>query len=312
MTKVQNIGYQIWLLWQNLKWINVAKSIFSVLGALWLIIEVLAFFNKDEFSEGLKSIWWLFLIIGIVWVIYENWPKQKYSYQVKGKDVSITLQIGDIFKIQGALILPVNNKFDVDNKGIIKKSSSILRHFIKNTYKDVTAHLDTDINNQISDNPNWYEKFYLSTEPRLFKIGTVVPIFREERQYYLLSNSTLNEQNRSKCTEDDLQNSLIELWAYLSQCGSKDNLVIPIIGTGRGRINLTREEVIKEIVLSFLVSLSVETYCEQLTICIHPADIKKFKINIDDLADFIKLHCTNTNFSRLNDPNKNNNGQTIE
>lgn len=79
----------------------------------------------------------------------------------------------------------------------------------------------------------------------------------------------LNEQNRSKSTEDDLRNSLVELWAYLSHCGSKDNLVIPIIGTGRGRIPMTREEVIKEIVLSFLSSLGIESYCEQLTICIH-------------------------------------------
>lgn len=312
MTLFQNIGYQIWLLWQNLRWINVAKSIFSVLGGLWLIIEVLAFFNKDEFSENLKSIWWMFLIIGVIWVIYENWPKPKYTYPVKGKDVSITLQIGDIFKIPGALILPVNHKFDVENKGIVKQSSSILRNFIKKIYKDVTTHLEADIINHINDNNDWYDKFLVSSEPRIFNIGTVIPIFRDEKQYYLLANSTLNEQNRSKCTEDDLRNSLVELWAYLSQCGSKDNLVIPILGTGRGRINLTREQVIKEIVLSFLVSLSVDTYCEQLTICIHPADIKKFNIDITELADFVRLHCSNTNFSKLNDPNKNNGGQVVE
>lgn len=98
-----------------------------------------------------------------------------------------------------------------------------------------------------------------------YKIGTVVPIYRDEKQYYLLCSSTLNGQNRSKSTEDDLRSSLIELWAFLSHCGSKDNLVIPIIGTGRGRIQMTREEVIKEIVLSFLSSLDIESYCEQLT-----------------------------------------------
>src|SRR5690606_15996555 len=130
---------------------------------------------------------------------------------------------------------------------------------------------------------------------------TVVPIYRNEKQFYLLSSSNLNEQNRSKTTTDDLRKALIELWSYLTIKGSKDNLIIPIIGTGRGRITLTREEVIKEIVLSFLASLSQDSYCEQLIISIHPDDLKKYNFKLDELLDFIKLNCNNTSYIQSSD-----------
>lgn len=304
----KKLGYDIWLLWKSLSYIKVGKSILSVFGALWLVVEILAFFNKDEIANKIKEFWWLFLIIGVITVIYNNWPKNKFSFKVNNRDVSITLQIGDILKTEGALIVPVNNRLDVDNHGIVAKTSSILRHFIDKMYNKTHSHLATDISNQLQDSSDWYSRFIINENPLTYKIGTVVPIYRDEKQFYLLCSSTLNDQNRSKSTEDDLRNSLIELWAYLSHCGSKDNLVIPIIGTGRGRITMTREEVIKEIVLSFLPSLSVESYCEQLTICIHPHDIKKYNVNIDEIKDFIRLHCLNANFSRINEVIE---GQTI-
>jgi hypothetical protein len=297
----EKLNYNLWLLWQDLSFIKVSKNIFSVFGVLWLIVEVLSFFNKEEFAEQLKSIWWIFLLIGIIVVIYQNWPKHTYTYKVNNRDISISIQIGDIFKNDGALIIPVNNRLDVDNNGTTAKSSSVLKYFIDKIYKSVHAHLATDITQKLEDSSDWYSKFITKENPTEYKIGTVIPVFRDEKQYYLLCNATLNEQLRSKCSPDDLRTSLIELWAFLIHCGSKDNLVIPIIGTGRGRITLTREEVIKEIVLSFLASLSSDNYCEQLTICIHPYDLKKYKIDISKIVDFVKLHCLNANFSDLND-----------
>lgn len=304
----QSLTNDLWLLWRSIRLIKVGNSLLSVFGALWLLIEVFAFFNKQDFADHLKEFWWLFFIIGIILAIYQNWPKNKYTAKVNNRDVSITLQIGDIFKIEGALIIPVNNRLDVDNNGIVAKSSSILRFFIDLVYNKTQAHLALDISNQLQDSSKWYSNFILTENPRTYKIGTVVPIYRDEKQFYLLCNSILNEQNRSKSTEDDLRNSLVELWAYLSHCGSKDILVIPILGTGHGRIHMTREEVIKEIVLSFLSSLGIESYCEELIICIHPNDIKKYNVNIEDIVDFIRLNCMNANFSRISDTPE---GQTI-
>lgn len=292
----QHLQYQLWLFWQNLSLLKFGKSILSVFGALWLIVEILAFFNKTEFSDDLKSLWWVFLILGLFFIVYRNWPKSFFTEKVQNRDVSVSIKIGDIFNIEGALIVPINDRLDCDNNGIVEKSNSILKYFINKVYNKTHSHLQTDINQHIEDQEDWYKSFEISQNPIKYKIGTVVPLFRDEKQYYLLCSSTLNQHGKSKTTKDDLRNSLNELWAFLTHSGSKDNLIIPIVGTGRGRITLTREEVIKEIVLSFLVSLSSDSYCEQLTICIHPGDLKKYNVNLDGILDFIRLHCNNTNY----------------
>lgn len=298
MNSFEILKYNVWLFWYRLSLKSFGKSILSVFGGLWLIIEVLAFFGQEIWSNNIRSSWWVFVLTGLMIIIYRMWPKSFFTFKVQNRDVSVALRIGDIFKIDGALIVPINNRLDCENNGIVKRSSSILRFFIDNVYEKTPAHLNTDISQQLEDNSEWYEKFVENDNPKTYRVGTVVPIFRSDKQYYLLCNSTLNEQGRSKTTVDDLRLSLNELWAFLTHSGSKDNLIIPILGTGRGRIPLKREEVIKEMVLSFLVSLSQESYCEQLTICIHPNDFIKFNVNLDDLLDFIRLHCNNTGYIR--------------
>ena len=300
MTWREKKGYEVWLFWQRLSAKEVGKSVLSVFGAIWLLIEILAFFNQQSVSEEIKSFWWLLLIIGLIIITYRNWPKSKYTYEVLHRDVSISIKIGDIFAIDGALIIPINNRLDCENNGIVQKSTSILNFFIRKKYKGKFKKLQKDIKESLSENESWYSNYVVDKKPIEYKIGTVVPIFKEEKQYYLTCSSSLNSQKRSKTTEDDLRLSLTELWSYLTHSGSKDNLVIPILGTGRGRITMTREEVIKEIVLSFLVSLSADNYCEQLTICIHPKDLKKYNIKLQEILDFINLQCSNTNYKSNN------------
>lgn len=270
-------------------------------GGLWLLVEILAFFGQTALAGNIKSIWWVLIIIGLIIIIYQNWPKSFFTFKVHNRDVSVSVKIGGIFNIEGALIIPINNRLDCDNNGIVKKSNSILRFFIDKVYNKTHSHLNTDICQEVEDNEEWYNQYVEKEDPRTYKVGTVVPIFREEKQYYLLCSSTLNERERSKTTVDDLRTSLNELWVYLTHSGSKDNLIIPIVGTGRGRIPLKREAVIKEIVLSFLVSLSQDSYCEQLTICIYPNDLKKNNMNLDELLDFIRLHSNNTGYLKGNE-----------
>lgn len=301
MSWFKELQYNTWLFWNRLDLKRFGKSILSVFGSLWLVVEILVFFRQRDWAENIKSIWWVFLIVGLVIIIYRNWPKSLFTFKVHNRDVSVSVKIGDIFKLEGALIIPINNHLDCDNNGVIKKSSSILRYFIDNVYNNVSAHLNTDIQQELEENAGWYNQFIEGESPITYKVGTVVPIFRSEKQYYMLCSAILNEKGRSKTTLDNLRISLNGLWAFLTHSGSKDNLIIPIVGTGRGRIPLKRDSVIKEIVLSFLVSLSQDSYCDQLTICIHPNDLKENNMNLDDLLDFIKLQCKNTGYLKGNE-----------
>lgn len=82
----EKLKYNLWLLWQGISFFKVGKSIFSVFGVLWLVVEILAFFNKQDFANNLKSLWWVFLILGVILVIYQNWPKNFYTYKVNNRN----------------------------------------------------------------------------------------------------------------------------------------------------------------------------------------------------------------------------------
>jgi len=289
---------KLYRIWNRLSWFSAGEALLVAFGTLWLIIEVLVFFNESAFANRIRSIWWLFILLGLVYTILKNWPKSSYSFNVKNRDASIAITIADIFELEGAKIITINNRLDTALNGIVAQSNSILSFFIKKVYSKNDQHLATDIRNKLEDNTDYYTSLVIKDNPKEYKIGTVVPIFQNEKQYYLLCNASVNQHGRSKSSPDDLRNSLVELWAYLIHSGGKEHLIIPILGTGRGRITMTREEVVKEIVLSFLVSLSNDNYCDKLTVCIHPDDVKKYNLKIDRIVDFVRLHCDNANFAQ--------------
>jgi hypothetical protein len=129
-------------------------------------------------------------------------------------------------------------------------------------------------------------------------MGTVVPVTAKGRQFYLLANSTLNQQNRSVATKVTLENALNELWTYLAEHAGKEKFIIPILGTGRGRISMTREEVLKEIVLSFVASCSDRTYADKLIISIQPKDISEHNVNLEEIVKWTESKVKYADFQK--------------
>lgn len=130
---------------------------------------------------------------------------------------------------------------------------------------------------------------YLMLNDEEYSIGTVIPVSAQHKQFYLFAVATLSDEHRSKVSEEDLKIALDRLWDYFANKAGKDKFIIPIIGTGRGRIKLTRIEVIKLIVLSFLSSCRNHICADSLTISISPDDVKTHQINLNEIIDWIKV-----------------------
>ena len=80
----------------------------------------------------------------------------------------------------------------------------------------------------------------------------------------------------------------------------KEPLAIPVIGTGFTRLKQTREEVVHEIIKSFIAACSETTFADKLTIVIATQDIVKHHISLDDLGSFLRHECRYASFSRGN------------
>ena len=75
-----------------------------------------------------------------------------------------------------------------------------------------------------------------------------------------------------------------------------------------GIIN-SREEIIKQIIFSFVVNNNTKKIANELIICIRKEDIKKFNIDIQEIVEYLKFMCK---FQYTNENTYNNIGIGIE
>lgn len=276
------LRYKIWLFENTFSWNKFFQDVLSVFGALWLLLEILSFFQIEEVVKQLKTFWWLFGIIGTLITIYRSLPKLRYSYKVKNSDVSINLVVGNILELEGSIFVPMNNKFDFDNSGLVMGSNSIIQQFINRNYNGDFEELSQIVKEKLENS-----RFRNESQNPEYDLGTVVPINSGDKIYYIVSTSRLNESGRSKTTHEDLIEGLNSFWEYLLINGLNDDLVLPLIGTGRGRIKIPRRNIIKEIVDSFVNCENIN-FCNSLTICIYPKDLKTYIFYFDELTNYIR------------------------
>lgn len=281
-------------LFKNLSIYEVITTLLAVTAILWGVIEVTDYFFGKSFSDNVKPLWWVFLLIGLGVTAFRCWPKSSYCFPIPNRDSKVEIELKNIFKIKGSIIITINNHFNVNPGGNVVDSTSMLAQFIKDYYDNKPDTLQNEITAELTK--SHYSTFKINATE--YKIGTVVPVKAKSKQFYILANTTLNQQNRSTATKEGLELALNELWTYLSEHSGKENFIIPIIGTGRGRIPMKREDVFKEILLSFLASCSDKNYANKLIVCVGPHDIKEHKIDIEHLVKWTEAKVSFADFQK--------------
>jgi hypothetical protein len=130
-----------------------------------------------------------------------------------------------------------------------------------------------------------------------YLIGTVVRLSPKERTAYMVAIAHINEHGVASGTFEELKQSLASLWSFISQRGLKETIVMPIIGSGFTRLAQSREEIVREIIKSFVAACSESTFCDKLTIVVTPKDIENNKINMNELEKYITHICKYTTFA---------------
>ena len=263
------------------------------IGLFWLFVEMASYSTDSEIDTITKSIW-LFVFVSIAILIIaliRNKPKTSFSYQLRDKDNFIEVRVGDAFKNEGSLVIPFNDCFDVSLDGNVKKAKSIQNKLISDFYSGKEGHLTTDI----------IEKIDLTQSP--YDIGTTIEVEQNGKLFYLLVNSRKKQNNRVESSVDDFLLSLSKLWTYIaSESGRNSVVTIPLISTNHGRItNINRATAIKEIIESYIDISKSLNIADRLIISIHPNDLKKGNINLDNIDDFLKFSCQHYKITTFSD-----------
>ncbi|MFO0718771.1 MAG: DUF6430 domain-containing protein [Candidatus Paceibacterota bacterium] len=267
--------------WRNLK--NIFIDIVSWVGIFWLFVEMFSYSTNESTDSIFKNVYLfsgVFILVCILSLV-KNRPRTSFKYNLRNKDSYIEVKVGDAFNNSGALVVPVNDEFDMSLGGNALKANSIQNQVIQKFYANKVDHLNTDISAKV-------------TIGQKHEIGKTIEVEQNGKKFYLVVNSVKKDNNRVRSEIDDFIQALNGLWQYVAlDSGRNVNLTIPLINTQHGRDSyMTRRGAIKEIITSYIESSKNLNICENLIISIHPSDLMKGNIDLDEIDDFLKFSCS--------------------
>lgn len=277
----------------------ILSRFLEVFGILWLITEISSYYFSTT-NNFLKPYWYLFLIFGLVWGIYNSWPKLKISHCLINRDVQIEISISDIFKQRGSFIIGSNTTFETSTE--IISPESIQGQFTK-YYYDKIEHLDKDISDELKDDNYSVLQDDRKGKVNDYPIGTVVKIKPKNQTAYFLAIAKLNNYGNASGNFESLKIALSNLWEFIGNRGDLDTLIIPILGSGFTRLQNKRDEIIREIIQSFIAANSEKKFTNKLIIVISPKDYSEseYKLDLLKLDKYLEHLCEYTEFKNNQD-----------
>ena len=271
-----------------------------VYSGSWLVIEILNHFHTpfEEWSRGKLGlpilIFFSGLGIGIIWYLWKCAKmlsvthKLERTHKLEGQDISIEIRVGNIFKIKGAFIISTNTAFDTDMSDGPVSPMSLQAQFT-NRYYDKVEYLEQELTDAL------IAEEFISDEDKpakkeSYEIGKVVKISPRGQVTYFVAIDEFSEYGGVESSLDNVREGLGSLWYYVGKQRTLEPLVIPVLGTGHSGIPISREQMIIEIITSFIASCTEKKFCEKLTIVISESDYRQHDVNLEELGTYLRLY----------------------
>lgn len=252
------------------------QEILSIFGGIWLIVQMLDFFRIYTQDEYGRFGFLLILIISGILAIIRKRPITSIEVRFPERDCCLEVRIGDLFDATGAVVISSNTVFESDVANGKIDPKSLQGQFVAKYF------------------PGNQDKLIKKIEERLanygkppYHLGTVVPITTHGKTFYFLAMADLNEHGNARSTLEGVDQALCGLWRYIRDSGALQELAVPVIGTERGRINISRKRMIERIAQSYADASREGKFTDRLVIMVHPNDARKFKMNLYDIKDHL-------------------------
>ena len=260
-----------------------AVDVCKWLGGFWLVIEPISYFS-DKFQNLVKPLGMYIFGASIILTIIQNRPRLKFKYFIEDKDVYVNIVIGDLLKNKKKdIIIPTNVHFVTELSDNLISEKSVQGQFTRMYYASYN-HLDTDIEQSLAtsnfsvENPSYLGK------DKIYDLGTVarLSIKKDNKRLfwtYLFALAKLNAHGNCQSNIGEFQQTLPSLWSYIQTKGELSDLSLPILGSGFCRIDSSREDLFKEILLSFLAATRNSKFCKSLTFVIYYKYVAEMNID---------------------------------
>lgn len=271
-------------------WRGAVGSFFSALGVT-LSLSTFGFrYLPEHLAEAIVGHWWVVIAPAVAWSVKRSWPMREEEYRLELSDTKMAIRVDDILNVAGAIIVGTNTTFDTSiSKGIISPDS--LQGQFTKKYYDAEEHLDSDLEKSLKHEEATPIEGDRKGKRQRYANGTVAKLEPRGKVTYWVAISDMNEHGVAASSREQVLEALGKLWQYISVRGDLGELAIPVLGTGRARIKHTRrEDMVKEIVNSFIAAASESRFCTKLTIVIAERDYREQQMDLRELGRYLE-HC---------------------
>ena len=259
---------------------------FAVIGILYLCVDLADAFNiykKDRHSYyGLI----ILVLLALAYVVSTRRPLSRISYKIPQKDFAIEVMIGDLFKVQGEVIISTSSTFDTDMSSGLIAVTSLQGQLATNYFNGQTTEIDRQIEQSLAK-----DQFTINDKrpgkKKEYQIGTVARVNAHGKNFYLVAMSHMDENGNASSDLKMIDEALERLWGNLASKAELGDIVIPLMGTGRGRIAYPRKKMIERIAQSFAYACTERAFSNKLIIVVRPEDASRFSLNLFQVRDYL-------------------------
>lgn len=96
---------------------ELLKGIMEGLGSIYVLVKLAGWLAKDLVTASQQYSGWLVLLtllIALIWGLYRIRPRRVVSCTLANRDVTLAVEIGDLFSTDEALVIGTNRTFDTE------------------------------------------------------------------------------------------------------------------------------------------------------------------------------------------------------
>jgi len=214
----------------------------------------------------------------LVWGVLRAYPRGHIRHQFRHPDVAVSVDVGDLFEQDAHLVVGFADTFDtaIDGDRVIS-NSSVQGQLVTRLYGGDAHRLDKELRSALArvapvvterrQHKRWGNL-------RRYPVGTVAVIGEPNRRIFGVAYSRMGNDLVAKSTVQDWWLSLNRLWDAVYQHGQHGSVAIPLVGSGLARLNfLDRQNLLKMIIMSFVVRSRESVVCPDLRLVIWPQDL---------------------------------------
>lgn len=222
--------------------------VWTVFGAMIAIVSVLGlpgWFEKYSYCGRFFILCGILLVLSVAFIFFtldRSWVEVWVDGVTK-----LRVFYGDIFKQDGAIVIPVNNYFDVHRGDNVVSPRTLHGQFIEKVYhgdedtlrKEISAALEG-----VGVKPKIVKRSDVILPNQSYPIGTCLRLNKDGKIYILVVTSEFDQSNHASLSQRQYYQLLNGLYAGISTLHDDNPVYMPLMGSGQSNIGCSNMQLL--------------------------------------------------------------------